>query len=173
MNRVLIIVAIVGGVLLLVCGGGLAALGIWLESGEIPDTAVMDSTDLEPDAVAEIGAVIGLREGEAIQYYYGYGFSFGEDGSVVTDQRVVSYDGTKGEMIVSDAELDEITAWTVHPSESWLDDTTIGIETPGDELWLWFSSEDEGDQHVIDYLQSRLAVEPTYVVDGEDAPESD
>ncbi len=119
-----------------------------LRDSEIPssyETTLVQADVLEPD--------------EQIQFFYSGGFfSILEDGNLLTDKRVVSYETVDGELYVASAKYPEIRELDVQYSESFLDDTVITISTlSDDEFVLIVSAEDGRDKEFVSDLESRLS----------------
>ncbi len=142
--------------LTLVVGGSLAGLAVIaafapptraLRDSEIPSsyqTALLEAGVLEPD--------------EQIQFFYSAGFfSILEDGNLLTQKRVISYETAGGELLVASSPYSEIRELDVAYSDSFLEDTIITISTSsGDEFILFVSTEDGRDKEFVSVLESRL-----------------
>ena len=138
----------VGGILT-----GLAVIGTFgpptraLRQSEIPSSyqvTLVEAGVLQPD--------------ERIPFFYSGGiFSILEDGSLLTENRVVSYETVDGELYVASSTYQEIREFDVEYSESFLDDTVLTISPlSGDEFMLIVSPEDGRDKEFVSDLQSRL-----------------
>jgi hypothetical protein len=142
----------VGGIL-----AGLAVIDIFapptraLWQHEIPSSyqsTLVDAGVLEPE--------------ERIQMFYSAGFfSILEDGNLLTEKRVISYETTDGELYVASATYPEVQKFDVVYSKSILDYTAITISTvSGDEFILIVSTEDGRDRQFVSTLERRLPKRP-------------
>ncbi len=146
--------------LTLVAGGSLAGLAVIaafapptraLRDSEIPSryqTALLEAGVLEPD--------------ERIQFFYSAGFfSILEDGNLLTQRRVISYETADGELLVASSPYPEIQELDVAYSDSFLEDTIITISTTsGTEFILLVSTEDGRDKEFVSELERRLQPGP-------------
>jgi hypothetical protein len=132
---------------------GLAVIGTFgpptraLPMSEIPssyEVTLVEAGVLEPD--------------ERIQFFYSGGiFSILEDGNLLTEKRIVSYETVDGELFVASSTYPEIREFDVEYSENFLDDTVITISTlSGDDFILIVSAEDGRDKEFVSDLESRL-----------------
>jgi len=145
--------AVMLGVIIL----GLAALGVLLQLGRIPDIAVVPGDRLSEDVVQMLQDEGVLEAGETIQYFYSAGlFSFRKDGNFLTERRVVSYFEEEDELVISAAQYGEITEVDPTYSESFFEDTIVWIHVDGWEPFnLLLSNEEDLDHVFVDALLER------------------
>lgn len=158
MKKVLIGCGIALGVLFVALLAGVVWLGMQIESGAMPDTMIVAGNKLRTPAREAINKAISLRPGETITFFYSTGLlSWEEDGNLITNQRVVSYMQDEGQLVVEEADYDNIEEITPIFSEEWIDDTLVWI-TPkeGDEFMIALSIEDDLDHPAVDYIQKKI-----------------
>ena len=99
-----------------------------------------------------------LRPEETILFFYSGGlFSILEDGNLLTDERVISYNGTEEDFWMASAPYGEIQDFEIEYSESVLSDTILTIyPQDNEEFVLYVSSEGGRDREFVAFLQSRL-----------------
>jgi hypothetical protein len=95
--KAVIIVIVVIVVLILM---GLAGLGVLMEVGSVPDTCVVRGEKLSAMALSAIDDALHLEEGETVKFYYTDNLVSFEDGFVVTDRRIASYEAVENETVV-------------------------------------------------------------------------
>ena len=98
------------GVLALLCVVFLGVVGWAIETGRLPDTAVVRGEDLS-DRIRDRVAEVALEDGETILGFYSSAlFDAGEDGNVLTDRRVISYseDPATGDVTVESIALEDV-----------------------------------------------------------------
>ncbi|MCH7977955.1 MAG: hypothetical protein IH935_03120, partial [Acidobacteria bacterium] len=94
-----------------------------------------------------------------IEFFYSAGlYSILEDGNLLTENRVVSYETLDGELYVYSSTYPEIQDFDVEYSESFFDDTVLFVSmVSGEEFILILSAEDGRDKEFVSELQSRLS----------------
>lgn len=135
--------------------GGLAVIAyvafIWaIEVGRIPDTVCIPGAELSEHAEDFLRDAGIIERDEKVLFYYSEGvFSFGEDGNLFTDQRIISYweDEDTGERIVLAGTYDQVVDIEFRQSDGLLESSTI-VVTLADETTfaLLVSSEEGGDR---------------------------
>ncbi len=135
---------------------GLPIVGLVLVGTTMPPTKVLSGTEL-PDGYRETLIELGhVRPEERILYFYSGGiFSIEEDGNLVTDQRVVSYESGDDGLWRRAASYSEISDLEVVWSDSELDDTIVYVTTvDGDTFSLFASPEEEGDHLLVGQIET-------------------
>lgn len=149
---------------LFVLGGvGLCRLVTLIESGRIPDTAVVPGSKMAPATREAISKVIALRPDEHIQFYYSPAlFSHAAAGNLIADQRVISYEQFGDQLLISEADYAEIEDIDISYSDGWLNDSLLFItRQSGASLTLLLSTENGLDRIAANYILERIAkVEP-------------
>lgn len=126
----------------------LAAIGLAINLGWLPDTAALPASKINPRHISKLAQMGIIKSGEKVYYFYSAGmFSISEDGNLFTDDRVISYQKFEGQFDVYEATYDEIASIDLDTSGSWLDDSIINI-TLKDGSWfmLLVSKEADGDK---------------------------
>jgi hypothetical protein len=157
MKIALIVAGVLFGLLLIGLLGWLTWVGLEMQVGMSPDTAVVAGSEMKAPTRKAIEKLVPLRPGETIEFFYSAGlWSFEEDGNLVTNQRVVSYMTEDGEFTLNEADLDDIVRVVPEFSDSWLEDSLVWVElAEGDGFYLLLSCEWGGDRKAIDYLAKR------------------
>lgn len=97
-----------------------------------------------------------VAPGERILYFYSGGmFSFADDGNILTDRRVISYetDPETGELVVEKAEFAEIN-FTKHERGGWFNPTVLTIvREDGSDFVLHLSTGEDRDRDFIERFQ--------------------
>lgn len=138
---------VVGGLLIVLAVIGAFALPIQaLRDSEIPSSytvTLVEAGVLEPE--------------EELQFFYSAGlFSILEDGNLLTDERVVSYETVDGELYVASSLYEGVRSIDVEYSETIFMDTHLTVSTVSGEEFLLFVSAEEGrDREFVSYLQNR------------------
>ncbi len=137
------------------------SLGLALELGYLPSIEVVAGEDLSPDDrewLVEAG-IVGPEE--RIEFFYSTGvLSIREDGSLLTDRRVVGYEAWEGELYVSGLAFEEIERIEIVLQGDFLSDTVVAVYGTGGEAFnLWLSAENEGDSDSIKSLERHLAAD--------------
>jgi len=118
-----------------------------LKQSEIPSSyqrTLVEAGILEPD--------------EQIRFFYSLGlFSILEEGNILTDERVVSYETWEAGLLVSSAAYPDIQDVDVEYAKGVLDDTTLTISTVGGDQFLLFLSNEKGrDREFLSALEDRI-----------------
>ena len=146
--------------LTLAVGGPLACFAVLVSFGP-PTRALRHSEVPSSYQVVLIEAGV-LKPDERIQFFYSAGlFSILEDGNLLSETRVISYETVDGDLYVASSPYREIQEFDVAYSDSFLDDTVIRISTvSGDEFYLIVSTEDGRDKEFAAELERRLPRRP-------------
>ncbi|MFQ5570486.1 MAG: hypothetical protein ACE5G0_12465 [Rhodothermales bacterium] len=144
----------IGSVLLVIIGGGFWLLAML--SYVTPETKALLGSEL-PASYREILVDDGyLRPEEEVLFFYSGGLlSIREDGNLLTNVRVVSYESYGGETYEADARYSEIADVSVSYGESWVEDTQIVVTTvEGEDIYLVVSIEEGRDKAFFRQLMS-------------------
>ncbi|QDU55244.1 hypothetical protein [Aeoliella mucimassa] len=160
MKKVLIVVGIVAAVCMVSVLGFFVWLGTMLESGAMPDTMVVVGNKLSSPARKAIDQAVTIRPDESILFFYSAGlWSWNEDGSLVTNQRVISYHQGEedGELYVLEADYADIESVTPYFSDTWAEDSSLIVELKDESFFmLQFSNEEDLDHSAIDYVLKQV-----------------
>ena len=97
-----------------------------------------------------------LEHEEVLRFYSSGLWSIREDGNLLTDERVVSYEVLGDEKYFAAVAYTEIADIQVEYSESWLDDTQVVVMTiHGEDIYLVLSTEKGGDRDFVRRLRSQ------------------
>lgn len=123
-----------------------------------PSTAVQTGDQISPDDVALLRAE-GIVDGdERIVMLYSAGlFSVREEGNVITDRRVISYEEFEDEIWLMSTAFEDIQAVSVEETGDFLSDTVIMV-TPnvGEQYLLFASTENGGDERFVAEIRNRM-----------------
>tara|TARA_R110001592_G_scaffold336140_3_gene621419 strand:- start:14487 stop:14918 length:432 start_codon:yes stop_codon:yes gene_type:complete len=103
-----------------------------------------------------------IRPDETVLYFYSTGLtSISDDGNLLTDQRVVSYERIEGVLEVYAAKYEDVAEIIVVEEGNFIDDKIVEINTTDDDVFLLFLSPlEEGDQTFINELRNRVRSKP-------------
>ncbi|WP_417384036.1 hypothetical protein [Gimesia sp.] len=157
----------VGGIILslVVLGLSLFGLGLIAESGALVNSAVITGDQLsESDLQLLLDEGI-IRPDETVLYFYSAGItSISDDGNLLTDKRVVSYERIEGVLEVYAAKYEDVAEVIIVEEGNFIDDTIVEINTTDDDVFLLLLSPlEEGDQTFINELRSRVPSKPDQV----------
>lgn len=134
------------------------SIGLMSVAGFVPSTEVV-----EGNALSRHDAELLVSEGivspeETVEYFYSTGFtSIRDEGNLLTDERIVSYERFEGELLIYSATPEEVTDVIILEKGDFLNDTVVEIHTEdGDWFILYLSAENGGDQRFIDAINARL-----------------
>ena len=140
----------------------LVLLGLLLP--EMPETYVLEGDQLSTDQRATIESLGLLKPSERILYFYSDGFWDMKEGFyMLTDQALILW----GEAFLPEGRvlapavwlpLSEITFIGVHYSDSWLEDSAVGVDSGGWNYYFPLSSENGGDRSFITALEKATGV---------------
>jgi hypothetical protein len=141
----------------LIVGGIFFSLVILGSSG--PSTRALRDAEIPPSYGESLEEAGILEPGERIQFFYSAGlFSILEDGNLLTDTRVVSYETLDGELYVASSLYSEVGKFDVVYSDNYFADTVITImPSTGDEFFLIVSSEEGRDKDFVSALQGYVS----------------
>jgi len=122
-------------------------------------TAVVGGDEMKPSHEALLRERGVLLEGEQVVMFYSNAmFSILDDGNMLTNSRVVSYETIDGQLFVYDAAYEDIVEVTVLPEgSSFWGITMIEITTSSEEsFYVLVSTESGGDKRFLADLESRI-----------------
>jgi hypothetical protein len=130
---------------------GFIILGLSIFSIFTPSIAVLEGGSLKQADEAFLREQEIVEPDELILLFYSAGvFSIKEDGNLLTDRRVISYETYAGELIVYAAAFDEIEEILIDGKGSTFSDTVIRVvRIDGEEFLLYLTVEDDGDERFI------------------------
>lgn len=150
-----------------VAATAMMAVGTAIETGLLPDPAVVPGVDMRESTLRKLRQNGILEPEEEIVYFYSMGmFSFLADGNFFTEARVVSYSDLRGERYYEWAYFEDIVEIGVEFSTTSWDPSVIMINAqPGHAFMLMVSTEGKKDQLFYDALveaweEKRSAVRP-------------
>ncbi|QDU50381.1 hypothetical protein [Gimesia panareensis] len=141
---------------------GLVVLGVMVESGTMVSPEVVAGSELsQSDSQMLVDEGI-IAPDETVLYFYSTGVtSISDDGNLLTDQRVISYERVDGVLGVYAAKYEEVEDVITVEEGNYIDDTIVEIDTVDGELFfLYLSPIEGGDQTFIKELQSRIPAKP-------------
>jgi hypothetical protein len=112
-----------------------------------------------PESYGQRLVELGVAEpGESLRYFYSNGlFSIEEDGNLLTDRRVVSYETFEGELLVAEAAYADIAELEVEYARSELSDTVVTVFLQEGESFLLYVSTEKGrDKEFVGMLEAEL-----------------
>lgn len=141
---------------------GLVVLGVMVESGALVSSEVVAGSELsQADSQMLVDEGI-IAPDETVLYFYSTGVtSISDDGNLLTDQRVISYERVDGVLGVYAAKYEEVEDVIIVEEGNYIDDTIVEIDTVDGELFFLYLSPIEGGDHAfIKELQSRIPAKP-------------
>jgi len=143
------IMAVVAGTLLI-------GLGVMLTFGGIP-TKVVPGSELTPRQTQLLQDNGIVESDEQILMFYSQAvFSILQEGNLITDKRVISYEKEEEDIWIYDARYHEITDIRVEQKGNSSKDTIVKIALADDGYFLLFlSAEDQGDDKFLGILQQK------------------
>jgi uncharacterized membrane protein YhaH (DUF805 family) len=137
-------------------------LGALIITGVIPDTKVVEGSKLNSSTKVELINHRILREEDKIIYFYSTEiFSFTNEGQLITENAVISYQKNE-EGIINTWEMNfnEIDRVEQVQEGHILEDSVYKIygnsKAEYDWIEIWLSSEDNGDKKFVNYIKKRL-----------------
>lgn len=144
------------GVLAAIGIAALLVLGLLIQAGILPDTAVLRGNELSPTARGDLYEIGVLQETENVLFFYSGGFlSIKEDGNFFTESRVVSYSLVDEEFWLGEARFEEIEEIKFEKKQGFAADSIITIyPKTGEGFYLVVSNEDDKDEDFYAALES-------------------
>jgi len=152
-------IGIPSGVLLLLMIG----LGIALEFGIATSTRVVSGGEIRESERTFLLDQGILQPDEKIELFYSIGpFSIEDEGNLLTDRRVVSYERTDGELEIYEAASGELRDVSIVQEGSGTENTILEIlKSDGDGFRVQLSPEESGDLKFLRRLRERIpAIDP-------------
>jgi hypothetical protein len=127
-----------------------------------PSTEVLSGQKVNAKDRAYLVEESIIEENEKIIWFYSAGlFSISEDGNIVTDRRVISYETYEDELLLDYAYFEDISAVEIIEQGSFFVDTTISIETTDDYTFFVIASSEGGrDKFFYDEIKKRVNPRP-------------
>src|SRR5690606_7600414 len=123
-----------------------------------PDTAVVDANKIRLKDLDLLVTEGILKEEEKVELFYSAGLtSIIEDGNILTDRRVISYELVDGELLIYSAKFAEIANIVIIQEGDYLNDTIIEIwKLDNNGFRLFLSTESDGDKRFIDEIKRKV-----------------
>jgi hypothetical protein len=127
-----------------------------------PSLNVITGEELAPSDLAVIRAEGIVEPDEQISLFYSAGvFSIREDGNLITDKRVISYQEIENEMWMMSATFVELEEVVIEESGGFFSDSVLLVTlVDGTQFRLFVSAGDGGDSHFLNELKRRM-VDPS------------
>lgn len=126
-----------------------------------PPTHVLRGTEIPASYHTTLAEAGVLEPDERIDFFYSAGFlSILDDGNLLTDRRVVSYEKLEGELHVYSSPYDDIRDLEVRYTKSALEPTIIEISTRDTSFALIVSGDEGRDREFVGALRKRIPAQP-------------
>jgi len=135
----------------------LMGLGVMEGIGVVPSLQVLPGDKISSGDQALLREKSILEEGENIHWFYSAGlFSIMEDGNILTDRRVISYETREEKLDIYTLDLNEVAEIIRVQKGDAFSDTHLELyNAEGNGLRLYLSAEKGGDQKFMDELLQR------------------
>jgi hypothetical protein len=136
----------------------LLVFGVLIKIGHIPDSLVLRGDEV-PEATRKTLTEYGLisKEEELLFFYSAGVFSLLEDGNIITNRRVISYEESTSSLDIYSAPFDSILTAVVYRQGGGVEDTIIEITTTdSSNFWLYASKEEGRDKDFLQAIHSRI-----------------
>lgn len=140
--------------------GLLLVFGVLLSVGVMPDTSVLEKEAIPEYQINVLRDNQVIDQSESVEYFYSAGiFSILEDGNLFTDKRVISYlTNEYDELEIYNFNFEDIERIDLVEQGHDLADSIYQITGPEDDwLYLYLSTEQDGDKQFISALRQRIA----------------
>jgi hypothetical protein len=144
----------VGSVMLLLMG-----LGLLTMTSVLPSTNVLAGSQMYTKDISLLTEEGIIFPDEELLYFYSDGFlSILEEGSILTDSRVVVYIQEEGELQIFEMALENITSVELIEQGNFFDSSIYEVRSSYDGSWirLFLSTEDKGDLEFVEELKKRI-----------------
>ncbi len=129
MGRIINVVGVVLGVLIAM----LIVLGLLVETGFVPSDRVLTHDDLPVKQLETLIQAGILETGERVELFYSEGLvSVTEGGSILTDRRVIAYDGDS----IYDIAIDELASIELVQEGDFLNFAVYRVYSKTEDGWL-------------------------------------
>jgi hypothetical protein len=124
-----------------------------------PSTAVLTGAELDQSDVDLLRAEGIVEQNEQIVLFYSAGFlSIREDGNILTDRRVISYEETDNRIDVYSATDAEIESISMVEKGNFLTDSLLLVTLRnGNSFYLFLSTENDGDNRFLETVEKRIS----------------
>ncbi|QDU69064.1 hypothetical protein Pla86_41790 [Planctomycetes bacterium Pla86] len=142
----------------LLLAGLLALAPMAFDDSTMPPIGVVGGSGISAETLAGIESVVPLEPGERVLFFYSAGlFSYGEDGNLLTDRRVVSWTEEDGQPQVVAYPWNELMAVAVEDEGNWLMDAIFAVEAfDGTIFYLAFAADEGLQEDALRELRSRI-----------------
>ncbi|MBL4660825.1 MAG: hypothetical protein JKY19_10750 [Alcanivoracaceae bacterium] len=132
-------------------------VGIMSEMGTIPSYEVISGSDLPKDDVKLLIKERIIKPDETIKLFYSSGLtSIIENGNILTDKRVISYELIDDKLDVYATTFEDVEKVSIVEQGDYLSDTIVEILTKNGGFYLLLSNENHGDQRFIDEIENNV-----------------
>jgi hypothetical protein len=133
----------------------LLIIGTLSETGVIAPIEVVSGDKVSAENVKLLIKERIITPNETIKLFYSSGLSsIIEEGNILTDQRVVSYEVVDGKMDVYNAKFADIENVTIIKPGTTLEDTIVEVTHKNGSFYLLLSNENHGDQRFVDEIEN-------------------
>lgn len=124
-----------------------------------PSTTVLTGAELDRSDLDLLRAEGIVEQDERIVLYYSAGLlSIREDGNMLTDRRLISYEESDGQIVVYAASLAEIESISIAEKGDFLSDSLLLITLrDGTSFYLFMSTENDGDNRFLEEVEKRIS----------------
>lgn len=144
-------------------------IGLLSEVGILPATAVIDGSELSHHDSALLISQGIVESDETVELFYSAGLtSIRDEGNLLTDKRIISYERAGGELIVYATPIENVADIKIVQKGDFINVTIIEVWTfDGDGFRLFLSAEGNGDELFINKITKRIgqthnqALQPT------------
>ena len=134
----------------------LVTVGVLSETGGLLPTRVVSGQELADDYKNTLIKERLLKPNEILELFYSSGvFSIVENGNMITNTRVISYQMVEDTLDVYTAQYEDIVRVKIVQSGDYLTDSVIQVDTNNSGLYLLVSPEEQGDQRFVDAIISK------------------
>lgn len=136
----------------------LIGIGLLVESGAVVPTSVVEGSELSQSHSTQLVDEGIISPDEKILLFYSTGLtSILDEGNLLTDKRIISYERFGEKLSVYAANYDDVSDVSVIEQGDYFNDTIVEILTNDDEEFLLvLSTDEEGDKKFINEIKSRI-----------------
>ncbi len=137
---------------------GVAFFGLMVLGMLIPTSAVITSDELSQSDIEFFRTEGIIEPDEHIVLFYSTGLlSIREDGNMITDKRVISYEENADQLWIGSAPFDEIRDVSIAESGDLITDAALLVTLDnGESFILYISTSEDGDMRFLDEINKRL-----------------
>lgn len=137
-----------------------AGWGTLMSMKVLPDSVMIEGNDIPQRYAVKLRQQGILAEGELIEVFYSSGLlSILEDGNLMTDRRVISYEESEDEMLVLSATFEEVSHILIAEDGATFRDALLEVVSKdGSSFYLYMTVEDQAHLRFMDELRRKIAV---------------